>query len=473
MKVELSSYLKRSKEDLKAIVKALKNDFSYVSILGVDSRGKEYQVTNHGASLNDSFWNERGFVIRVHNNINYFEYSFNELPEDLDAFVTQVKSHLEEGLKVVTAGKHTTYDVLSEEPVTDVYFGHVEQAPEEMSSQEKMLFLEDIVKSSMALSEDLVDVRANYSHVTVSKVFISDKKDLEQAYTWSQGNVIPIARRGQVSKYFYDGTGGMGGLENLRVLKDMAPSLVASTLTLLDAQAIEPGEYDIICAPDVSGLVAHEAFGHGVEMDMFVKNRAKSMEYINKTVASDHVNMHDGAKSAYGVSSYLFDDEGTLGTDTTIIKDGILLGGISDVLSALKLKTIPTGNGKRQSFERKAYARMTNTIFKPGNDKLEDMIKAIDKGYLLETAMGGMEDPKNWGIQCSVLQGKEIINGRLTGKIVSPVLLTGYVPDLLQNIDMVSEDMQLFGSGACGKGYKEYVKTADGGPYLKTRGRLG
>ncbi len=35
-----------------------------------------------------------------------------------------------------------------------------------------------------------------------------------------------------------------------------------------------PGEYDCICAPDVTGMIVHEAFGHGVEMDMFVKKRA-------------------------------------------------------------------------------------------------------------------------------------------------------------------------------------------------------
>jgi TldD protein len=172
------------------------------------------------------------------------------------------------------------------------------------------------------------------------------------------------------------------------------------------------------------------------------------------------------------VSSFLFDDEGTLGSDTQSIKDGILKAGLSDLLSALKLGTTPTGNGKRQSFERKAYARMTNTFFGPGSDSVEDMIKSITKGYLLESYSSGMEDPKNWGIQCVASRGREIINGELTGKVVSPVYLTGYVPDLLQDITMLSENVELKGSGACGKGYTEMVKTSIGGPFLKTRGRL-
>ena len=61
----------------------------------------------------------------------------------------------------------------------------------------------------------------------------------------------------------------------------------------------------------------------------------------------------------------------------------------------------------------------------------------------------------------------------MTGKVVSPVIMTGYVPDLLGNITMAGSELRIDGNGACGKGYKEWVKVADGGPYLKTKARLG
>jgi TldD protein len=101
------------------------------------------------------------------------------------------------------------------------------------------------------------------------------------------------------------------------------------------------------------------------------------------------------------------------------------------------------------------------------------MIASIKKGYLLAGMDSGMEDPKHWGIQCIIDRGYEIIDGKLTGKVVSPVVLTGYVPDLLGSISMVSDDYLSFGNGACGKGYKEWVKVSDGGPYLKARATLG
>ena len=82
-------------------------------------------------------------------------------------------------------------------------------------------------------------------------------------------------------------------------------------------------------------------------------------------------------------------------------------------------------------------------------------------------------DPKNWGIQCMVSIAREIRDGKLTGKIFSPIVLTGYVPDLLKSITMMSPDVKLEGGGMCGKGYKEWVKVSDGGPYIKARIRLG
>ena len=206
---------------------------------------------------------------------------------------------------------------------------------------------------------------------------------------------------------------------------------------------------------------------------MFLKNRANAQEYMGKPVASPIVRMHDGAQAIRQVSSYLFDDEGNLGSDTVIIDNGMLKAGISDALSAARLGLPPTGNGKRQSYANKAYSRMTNTFIAPGTGKLEDMIKSVKHGYLIEDSESGMEDPKDWGIQCMFTCAKEIVDGQVTDNWVAPVVMTGYVPDLLKAITMVSEDFELSGVGGCGKGYKEWVKVSCGGPYIKTRARLG
>ena len=244
-------------------------------------------------------------------------------------------------------------------------------------------------------------------------------------------------------------------------------------MVLFESGNIEPGEYDVICPPETTGIIAHESFGHGVEMDMFVKNRSIAQKHLGDKVASDLLVMYDGPQHQQQTASYFFDDEGILADRTLIIDHGKLVSGMCDTLSAARLGVKPTGNGRRETFERKAYTRMSNTYFQPLNDKREDMIKSIKYGFIVDGPQSGMEDPKNWGIQCVYNKAREIKDGKLTGKVFTPVYMTGYVPDLLKSIDMISGDLELNGCGYCGKGYKEFVVVSDGGPYIKAKARLG
>jgi TldD protein len=296
---------------------------------------------------------------------------------------------------------------------------------------------------------------------------------MRQSYVYSEGMVLVIAAKDGEVKFGYDSVSGREGPEIFDKLGEKVEKVAGIAEELLEAGRIEPGEYEIIVSPEVSGLIAHEAFGHGVEMDMFVKNRALGAQYIGKRVGSDLVTMHEGAKPEIQVASYAFDDEGTPAHDTVEIRNGILKTGVCDALAALRLGTEPTGNGKRENFEHKVYTRMTNTVFESGEATLEEMIASVEYGYLLKGMQSGMEDPKHWGIQCIIDRGYEIRGGKLTGKVVSPIVMTGYVPELLGSISMLSRDHELFGNGGCGKGHKEWVKVSDGGPYMKAKARLG
>ncbi|MDF2505159.1 TldD/PmbA family protein [Clostridium sp.] len=475
MKVKMSKFLLEKKSTLKKLLDILSMDFKYVSILGTDSFGKQYLVQNTGVSIEDSFWNERGFVVRIYNGIGYSEYSFNNINSaTVVEMAKNIKYRVNYEIKKMKASVNiTTYPIINEEKINSSFLGEVKVSFEETSDKDIISRLTLLNRKATSISEFVVNCKIKLQQVHVSKIFISSKKDLTQSYVWSEGYIFPITRKEKKTKFNYSSVSGLKGVEILDEMDSQVDETISMAVKLLDAKPLKPGEYDAICSPDVSGIIAHEAFGHGVEMDMFIKNRAKAKAYIGKEVASNIVTMRDGATSAEEVSSYLFDDEGSIGGDTTIIKDGILETGICDILSALRLGVNPTGNGKRQSFERKAYTRMTNTFFENGKDKIGDMISSIKYGYFLNCPTSGMEDPKNWGIQCMVNYGLEIKNGKFTGNIVSPVVMTGYVPDLLKSISMVSNEVELKGSGACGKGYKEFVKVSSGGPYIKAKVRLG
>lgn len=471
MKVGYSEFLTNSKPLIRNLINKLSEIYEYVSVLGTDTKGKSFKVTKTGIEVNDYRFAERGFVVRIHNGINYSEYSFNEINENLLSSIIE-EIQLKLSIKSIESPINN-YELIQEDEIINSFYSDVEILPGDISSEIIIRELSEIKDLALAYSNLVVNFRVSYNSIHVSKMFMSNKRDLEQSYMLGEASLYSLARKDEKTKYYFTSCSGLKGYEIINELKSKYKEVVDQSIKLLEARPVVPGEYDVICSPDISGLIAHEAFGHGVEMDMFVKERAKGVEFMDKQVASPLITMHDGAASANHMSSYYFDDEGTIGTDTIVIKDGILKAGISDMLSALKLGTTPTGNGKRQSFERKAYARMTNTFFESGQDKYAEMISSIKDGYLIEGMYSGMEDPKNWGIQCIALLGREIKDGKFTGNLISPVMITGFVPDVLKSISMVSDNIELCGAGFCGKGYKEYVKTSDGGPYIKARVRLG
>ena len=465
---KFSHYLISKKKLIRLLIDQLGVKYPYVSVLGTDTSGSSITVDKSTANVSPSGLTESGFVIKVFNGKAYSELSTNEITKkNIPVLLAEIDR------LAAFKGEIPLVDVkaLKEEKVTRRFVR--KNKGKTYSTADIIDLLKGYVTKTLSASKLAVNVIASVEISEDSKMFMSKNKDLEQYYTWANPRCYVLVRKDGNTKYGYDGYGSDSLEKGLAKMPAVLDETLKLAIALLDSVTPVPGYYDVITDPSITGLIAHEAFGHGVEMDMFVRDRARSQGYMNKYVASPLITMHDGAAATYSVASYFFDDDGVLAQDTKIIDKGILVSGISDALSALQLGKNPTGNGRRESYKRKAYTRMTNTFFSPGKSKLEDMIKSIKHGYLIAQTDNGMEDPKNWGIQCTARYGKEIVDGQFTGKIVSPVVMSGYVIDLLNSITAVSKDFEVSGSGSCGKGYKEWVRVSDGGPYLKAKVKIG
>ena len=469
-----STYLSQSKPLLQKLIQMLSAKYTYVSILACDSVGKFIEVSEKEQKIIDHPLQERGFVVRVYNGKYYSEYSFNHLETgNIKDIFNQIVEQLDvkDAIDKSIYLKETDYPLIQEQAMKES-FSKLNK-DKKYTLQELIHFCKKMVGHTFEESEYVIHSSCRIEYLTISKMFLSSKKELEQVYFWANGRLSVILNRNDITKTNFESASDVTITGVLKELDKKAHGLIKDGRALLDSEKPSAGEYDIITTPDITGIIAHEAFGHGVEMDMFVKNRAKAQQYLGKRVASEIINMHDGAIPFENSSSYFFDDEGILAQDTLIIKNGILQTGIADTLSALKLNITPTGNGKRESYKRKAYTRMTTTYFERGKSNLDDMIATIKKGILVSNAYSGMEDPKNWGMQAIALIGKEIVDGKVTSKVFSPIYMSGNVLDILQSASLTSHDFELFGSGYCCKGYKEKVKTVDGGPYLKVKVNIG
>ncbi|MCQ2412600.1 MAG: TldD/PmbA family protein [Sphaerochaetaceae bacterium] len=472
MKVGSSRYLMEKKPVFKKLLDQLLARYSYASVIASDVVSKNYNISGRGINIGEqNGFGKRAFTVRVYDNGGYAEYSSVTITED--DFESVLKT-IEESLKASRAYNRMATPVSDDEKLAFCKSTDYEIDPVELGDEAIINRLAQLREKGKAMDERIMDVTCRFNFQRYHKIFLSKNRDLEQNVLFTDAAVVMMARKGAEIKTSYKSCSCLGGAEVLDQVESFLPITKNTVIDLLSAEPLTPGEYDCICSPSVTGMIVHEAFGHGVEMDMFVKDRALAKQYVGKRVASDLITMRDGACTGYDdVATFFFDDEGTVAHDTLVIDKGILVSGYADEVSAKRLGVEATGNGRRESVDHKAYTRMTNTYFVEGNDELDDMIASIKDGLLLDEPSSGMEDPKNWGIQCMVSFGREIKDGKLTGRIFSPIVLSGYVPDLLQSISMVGKTVEHAGSGFCGKGHKEWVKVSDGGPYIKARIRLG
>jgi len=455
------------KGTLKELVARMEKTVPYASALAMETLGERVVVMTKESRV-EPLDPSTGVVFTAFTGRQFLEYATGDLTEDS---LSRAARELVRMAESAGLGGDTT---ISPGEPAEQDFTVVEAIPNDsVPLQDKINRCKVFMEKLQGMDSRIVNAVSMYAFTRNRELYVNRDKTLFQDLKRGQAVIQAVMRDGDENVQLHEGDSHQGGYENSTIPASKFEGLVADCRRMLGAPRLVPGYYDCIFSPEFAGITAHEAFGHGTESDMFLKDRCRGREYLGKAVGSPLVNMFDSPAEAGEAASFYFDHEGQLSSRTQIISDGILVSPITDLNSAARLGLKRTANGRRESYERKAYARMTNTFFGAGSDRFEDMVKSIDFGYLVTRPSNGMEDPKGWGIQLEGYLAEEIKGGKLTGKVFTPVIVTGYVPELLSSISMVGDESSIFGLGYCGKGHKEWVKVTDGGPYLKLKARLG
>jgi len=453
-----------AEEQLQSLVADVERHASYASALLTRHDGLRVTVDDRERSVTEEPPSQ-GLVLSAWNGAYFEEAAGSELTQDGMALLGRRLAD-----SIHRAAKGTVLDPGA--PMRQHFSMPCEQCPASLTPAEKLERCLDLHDRARKLDARMVNVQVRYAETDERKVFVNRTTSLSQSVVRLRLNVTMVVSDGQQIKYDWLIKDGTGGLEVVRITDGDLLRLRDSSVALLSAGRIPPGMYDVVCTPDVSGVIAHEAFGHGVELDMFLKDRARSQQYLGKQIAAPLVDIIDDPSFPGGYGTYCFDDEGQLAAPTYVIQHGVFERGLSDMYSAHHLRVPRSANGRRQDFQRKVYVRMSNTFFARGHTPVSTMIEGVEHGVYLQHTSSGMEDPKGWGMQVTSHYGEEILQGRLTGRRFAPIGITGYVPDILRSVSAVGDDFQLSG-GTCGKGHKEWVPVSSGGPHLKLKARLG
>jgi TldD protein len=282
----------------------------------------------------------------------------------------------------------------------------------------------------------------------------SDGKVVGDVQPLIRFNVSALSQKGGSRQVARTGGGGRLGIEYFeRVATPEALATEAARQAVLqqDAREAPAGTLPVVLAAGDSGVLLHEAVGHGLEADFNRKGTSNYTGRVGQPVASPLVTVVDDGTIAESRGSINVDDEGNATSRNVLIEGGTLRGYLHDEVSARHFGVPPSGSGRRQSFKDYIMPRMTNTFMLPGEDTPEDIIRSVDRGIYAVSYSGGQVNISNGDFVFSVTEAYLIEGGKITAPLRN-VMLIGNGPDVLSKVTRVANDYQLSdGRWTCGK----------------------
>jgi TldD protein len=303
-------------------------------------------------------------------------------------------------------------------------------------------------------------------------VTVANTQGLAGARAASRSTValmVVVAERGRGLQRWTERAGrtGSGELLSEFAAGDFARLAAERALAVLRAPPAPGGCFPVILDPATAGVFVHECLGHNAEADLVLSGQSLLDGKLGRRLASARVTVIDDPTVPGAFGSYEFDSEGTPAQRTEIISRGVLKSYLHSLETAARCRAKPTGHGRAEGYGAPPLVRMSNTFFAPGPDRLEDMVRGIRRGLLLEHGSSGQVLSERGHYTVSAGCGRLIENGRL-GELVRDASFSGVVLDSLRDIDAVSSDFRLASPGYCGKDGQE-VPVDNGGAYVRLR----
>jgi TldD protein len=324
----------------------------------------------------------------------------------------------------------------------------------DVPGEEKRSILERAAKRAQAFDSRIIKAEASFAEeIREILVITSDGKRARDVQPLMRFGVRAIAERDGKRQ---EGSSGGGGRMTMGYFDMESPEKHADraaqhAIIMLDAVEAPAGQMEVVLAPGDSGILLHEAVGHGLEADFNRKGTSNYAGQIGQMVASDLCTVIDDATLLQTRGAVNVDDEGNIPESTTLIEKGKLVGYMHDRLSSRFFKLTPTGNGRRESFACVPMPRMTNTLLVAGPHDHEEIIRSVKRGVFAKRFGGGQVDISNGDFVFSLTESYLVEDGKITAPLKG-VNLIGNGPDVLRKVSMLGNNVEVSdGVWTCGK----------------------
>jgi len=254
--------------------------------------------------------------------------------------------------------------------------------------------------------------------------------------------------------------GGMEVLEDAGYIGETG-RVAGEAVALLRADNCPTAEMDVVLDPDQMILQVHESIGHPLELDRILGDERNyagtsfvSLDMIGSyRYGSELLNVSFDPARPEELATYGYDDEGCGAVKTMIVEKGVLQRALGGTVSQTRSGVPGVANARAHGWNRPAMDRMANLNIEPGDQSLDELIAATERGIYMKTNCSWSIDDSRNKFQFGCEWGRLIEDGELTGLVRTPGY-RGISATFWRSLAGVGreETVELLGAPNCGKG---------------------
>jgi PmbA protein len=208
--------------------------------------------------------------------------------------------------------------------------------------------------------------------------------------------------------------------------------------------SIQTGTYPVLFTSKAMPLVLYP-LKKGINGKLVHKKISPLSFRLNEPIFSSLVSIVDDATFPYAKASSPVDGEGVPSRPNPVIEKGVLKNFVYDLQTAGLMKTRTTANGLRE-YDSLPSPSTTNFIVSPGEVSLEEMIRDMREGLIVDQVIGAGQSNVLMGeFSVNLDLGFKVEGGKIVGRVKN-VMASGNIYDLLKNVVAVGKEAQFVGS---------------------------
>jgi TldD protein len=341
------------------------------------------------------------------------------------------------------------------------------ERPSDVTVEEKVSFASSLDRSMKALDSRISSSNARYDDLEVDRVVANSLGSLvETGERWTGATCSAWAMSEGIVQHGHASVGSVGGYELMRTEPALKLGVDAGSqaLRLLDSKSAPAGKFMCVLDNKMTGILAHEAFGHACEADAILASSSVLEGKVGKKVAHESISMYDDPtiKNTFGYFS--IDWEGVRAKKHVLIERGVLKGFMHNLETSSRMGESSNGSARSQGYSSPPIIRMSNTYIGPGDMKKDELIGEVKHGLLIQGSQYGYVEPAKGQFMFKCDEAYEITKGEI-GQRYRDASLSGMILEVLHNIQGVANDFVLCDPGLCGKSGQD-ARVTDGGPHI-------